>query len=88
MKKAFFVLSLTALFVFTGFGVVNAQEEPKPKKDTVNQDTYAKPTIYYATEDEKVKEADKGGSTATIAIVCGAVVVVAGVVFFLLKKKK
>lgn len=87
MKKSFFVLSLTALLVFTGFGILNAQEEVKPKKDTVNQDTYAKPTTYYQTEDEKVAK-DKGGSTATIAIVCGAVVVVAGVVFFLLKKKK
>jgi hypothetical protein len=87
MKKAFLILSMASLLVFSGFGVVNAQEVPKPKKDTVNQDTYAKPTTYYAVEDDKVKES-KGGNTTIIAIVCGAVVVVAGIAFFLLKKKK
>jgi hypothetical protein len=88
MKKALLALSLSAVLVFTGIGSAMGQDEPKPKKDTVNQDTYAKPTQFYAVEDDKAKEPAKGGNTTTIAIICGAVVVVAGVVFFLLKKKK
>ena len=89
MKRAIIVLSLASLFIFSAAGVLRAQEEPKPKKDTVNQDTYAKPTFYYSTEDEKAsKAAKKGGSATIIAIVCGVVVVGAGITFFLLKKKK
>lgn len=89
MKKAIIVLSLTSLFILSATGVARGQEAPKPKKDTVNQDTYAKPTFYYSTEDEKESKAGKkGGSATIIAIVCGVVVVGAGVTFFLLKKKK
>ena len=89
MKRTFVVLLLSGLLLVTGFGLAKAQEEPKPKKDTVNMDTDAKPTFYYAVEDEKANvPAKKGGSGATIAIVCGVVVVAAGVGFFLLKKMK
>ncbi|MGD0583788.1 MAG: hypothetical protein ABR974_12695 [Bacteroidales bacterium] len=89
MKKAFIALSLASMLVASASGVAFAQQEPKPKKDTINQDTYAKPTFYYSTEDEKAgKTAKKGGSATIIAIVCGVVVVAAGVTFFLLKKKK
>jgi hypothetical protein len=89
MKKALTALSLASMLMVSAAGIVRAQEEPKPKKDTVNQDTYAKPTFYYSTEDEKSgKAAKKGGSATIIAIVCGVVVVAAGVTFFLLKKKK
>jgi hypothetical protein len=89
MKRILMLLSLSALLFITGFEKGQAQEEPKPKKDTVNMDTHAKPTFYYAVEDEKANEAaKKGGSGATIAIVCGVVVVVIGTGFFLLKKKK
>jgi hypothetical protein len=88
MKKAVLVLSLTGILFISGFGFARAQEKPKPKKDTVNMDTDAKPVFYYAVEDEKAKGPAKGGSTATIVMICGAVVIVSVVVFFLLKKKK
>lgn len=88
MKRAFLILSLSGL-ILAGFGSVLAQEQPKPKKDTVNMDTDAKPKFYYAVEDEKAtKSAQKRGAGTTIAIVCGGVVVAAGVGFFLLKRKK
>jgi hypothetical protein len=87
MKKAFLVMSIAGLMMVSGTGMAKAQEEPKPKKDTVNMDTNAKPEFYYATDDEKAA-GKKGGSTATIAIICGVVVVAAGAGFFLLKKKK
>ena len=83
MKKSVLVFSMTLLLIVSGLRVVVAQEQPKPKKDTVNMDTNAKPTFYYPVEDEK-----KGISGATIGIIAGAVVVVGGVAFFLLKKKK
>jgi len=83
MKKSVLVFSLTLLLIVSGLRVAVAQDQPKPKKDTVNMDTNAKPTFYYPVEDEK-----KGMSGATIGIIAGAVVVVAGVAFFLLKKKK
>ena len=86
MKRSVLVFSMFSLLVIGGMNIAYAQEQPAPKKDTVNMDTEAKPTFYYATEDEKTS--DKKGSGATIAIIAGAVVVVAGAGFFLLKKKK
>jgi LPXTG-motif cell wall-anchored protein len=86
MKKSVLVFLMTALLYFSGIKIATAQEQPAPKKDTVNMDTDAKPTFYYATEEEK--SGSKGGSTATIAIIAGAVVVVGAAAFFLLKKKK
>ena len=83
MKKALLILSLAGVLMVANSGMAMSQEKPKPKKDTVNMDTNAKPTFYYPVEDEK-----KGMSGATIGIIAGAVVVVAGVAFFLLKKKK
>ena len=83
MKKSVLVLSMTLLLIVSGLRVAVAQEQPKPKKDTVNMDTNAKPTFYYPVEDEK-----KGISGATIGIIAGAVVVAGAVAFFLLKKKK
>ncbi|MFN8209872.1 MAG: hypothetical protein U0T33_02775 [Bacteroidales bacterium] len=89
MKRGLLALSLATMLIASAGLSATAQEEPKPKKDTVNQDTYAKPTFYYSTEDDKAAASSKkGGSTAIIAIVCGVVVVGAGVAFFLLKKKK
>ncbi len=86
MKRSVLVFSMLSLLVIGGMNTANAQEQPAPKKDTVNMDTEAKPTFYYTTEDEKTS--DNKGSGATIAIIAGAVVVVAGAGFFLLKKKK
>ena len=90
MKRPFLVFSMTSLILFGGMSMAIAQEQPKPKKDTVNMDNDAKPTFYYAVEDEKSesKGSSDKGSSATIAIIAGAVVVAAAAGFFLLKKKK
>jgi hypothetical protein len=83
MKKSILVFSMTLLLIVSGLRIAVAQDQPKPKKDTVNMDTNAKPTFYYPVEDEK-----KGISGTTIGLIAGAVVVVGAVAFFLLKKKK
>jgi len=87
MKKSVLVVSMVTLLFFSGMSISSAQEQPAPKKDTVNMDTEAKPTFYYAVEDDKAKEGKEGGSS-TIAIIAGAVVVAGAAGFFLLKKKK
>jgi hypothetical protein len=84
MKKSVLVFSLATLLLASGLKIVVAQDQPKPKKDTVNIDTDAKPTFYYA-EDEK--NASKS-NTGTIVIIAGAVIVAGAVAYFLLKKKK
>lgn len=85
MKKSVLIFSMLLLLVPGGLNVLVGQEQPKPKKDTVNMDTDAKPTYYDPVEDAK-----KSGknSAATIAIIVGAVVIAGGAGFFLLKKKK
>jgi hypothetical protein len=84
MKKSVLVFSMTLLLITGSINVTVAQDQPKPKKDTINMDTNAKPTFYNAVEDEK-----KGKSpVVTIAIIAGAVVIVGAAAFFLLKKKK
>jgi LPXTG-motif cell wall-anchored protein len=87
MRKAVLIFSMTTLLIMSGMSMVIAQEQPKPKKDTVNMDTDAKPTFYYAVEDEKTGAKGKG-SVVTIGIIVGAVVIVGAAAFFLLKKKK
>ena len=84
MKKTVLVISLTAALLAGGINLALAQEQPKPKKDTVNIDTDAKPTFYYA-EDEKGKS--KGG-VPVVAIIAGAAVVIAAGAFLILRKKK
>jgi len=89
MRKIVLMFSMTALLLLGDLNMVRAQEQPAPKKDTVNIDTDAKPQFYYAVEDEKAEV--KGGSkfgTELIVIIAGAIVIIGGVVFFLLKKKK
>jgi hypothetical protein len=88
MKKAILIFSLSVILVLTGLTMAVAQEAPDPQKDTVNMDTEAKPTFYYATEDEKA-EADKPGMTsgALIGIIVGAVVIIGGVAVMFLKKR-
>ncbi|TAL78371.1 MAG: LPXTG cell wall anchor domain-containing protein [Bacteroidetes bacterium] len=89
MKKSVLVFSITSLLLLSNMNMVIAQEQPKPKKDTVNMDTDAKPTFYYAVEDEKSGAKGSGkSSTVTIAIIAGAVVIVGAAGFFLMKKKK
>lgn len=84
MKKAILVFSMASLLFAGSIRVAVSQDQPKPKKDTVNIDTDAKPTFYYA-EEEAAKS--KGG-IPTIAIIAGVAVVVAAGAFFILKKKK
>jgi LPXTG-motif cell wall-anchored protein len=90
MKRSILLFSMTSLLLISFMNAANAQDQPKPKKDTVNMDTDAKPKFYYAVEDEKSEakgSSDKGGS-ATVAIIAGAVVLAAGAGFYLFKKKK
>jgi len=87
MKRSVLVFSMTTLLVLGGLNMAIAQEQPAPKKDTVNMDTQAKPTFYYAVEDEKVAESKKG-SSSVIIIIAAAVVIAGAAGFFLLKKKK
>ena len=87
MKKSVLVFSMMLLLLLGGLNVAFGQEQPKPKKDTVNMDTDAKPTFYYAVEDEKKSGSDKGSSTAII-IIAAVVVVAGGAGFLFLKKKK
>jgi hypothetical protein len=84
MKKSILVFSMATLLLAGGLKVVVAQDQPKPKKDTVNIDTDAKPTFYYAEEE---KNASKS-KTGLIVITAGAVIVAGGAAYFLLKKKK
>lgn len=72
----------------TGLISLNAQDQPKPKKDTVNMDTYAKPETYYAVEDEKGAAGKESGGFPVIAVVAGVVVVGGIAAFLALKKKK
>jgi hypothetical protein len=84
MKKSILVFSIATMLLAGGLKVVVAQDQPKPKKDTVNIDTDAKPTFYYAEEE---KNASKS-KTGLIVIIAGAVIVAGGAAYFLLKKKK
>ena len=84
MKKSILVFSMASLLLAGSLKTAVSQDQPKPKKDTVNIDTDAKPTFYYADE-EAAKT--KSGIPA-VAIIAGVVVVVAVGAFFILKKKK
>jgi len=84
MKKSILVLSIASFLLAGSLKVTVAQDQPKPKKDTVNIDTDAKPTFYYA-EEETAKS--KGG-IPTAAIIAGGAIVVAAGAFLLLRKKK
>jgi hypothetical protein len=84
MKKSILVISMAFLLLTGGLKTVSAQEQPKPKKDTVNIDTDAKPTFYYA-EDEASKSKSK---FPTVPVVGGVVVLVAVGAFLVLRKKK
>jgi hypothetical protein len=88
MKKSVLVFLMAFLLVPGGFNLVSAQEQPAPKKDTVNMDTEAKPTFYYAVEDEKAGGDSTKGNFPMIPVIGGIVVVGAAAAFFVLKKKK
>jgi LPXTG-motif cell wall-anchored protein len=85
MKKSVLVFSLNALLLIGGMNQVNAQEQPKPKKDTINMDTDAKPTFYYAADEEKSKTK---GASSKIVLIAGTVVLAGLGGFFLVRKNK
>jgi len=87
MKRSVLVFSMTALLLAAGMNVLTAQEQPQPKKDTVNMDTDAKPQFYYPVEDENAAGAEKGGFPV-IPVVAGVVVIGGLGAFFALRKKK
>ena len=84
MKKSILVISMASLLLAGGLKSGLAQDQPKPKKDTVNIDTDAKPTFYYA-EDEASKSKSK---FPVIPVVGGVVVLMAAGAFLVFKKKK
>jgi len=87
MKKSVLVYSIISMLTAGGLNMATAQDQPKPKKDTVNMDTDAKPTFYYPVEDDKTAKKGKS-SVLMIGIIAGVVVVAGGAGFILLKKKK
>jgi len=87
MKRTVLIISMMALLLTAGMSVLSAQDQPQPKKDTVNMDTDAKPQFYYPVEDEKPAGTEKGGFPI-IPVVAGVVVIGALGAFFMLKKKK
>ena len=86
MQKSILVFSMTSLLLFGSINMAVSQEQPKPKKDSVNMDNTARPTFYYAVEDEKANS--KKGSFPVILVTAGGLIVVAAGVFFLTRKKK
>jgi len=86
MKRIFSMITLS-LFLMAGWLTsAFSQDQPKPKKDTVNIDTDAKPVFYYAAEEEKSQS--KKGSGTTIAIIAGIVVIAGTAGFFFSRKRK
>ena len=85
MKKAILVFSMASLLLAGSLKTGLAQEQPKPKKDTVNIDTDAKPIFYYAVED---KESTSKSGAGKIVIIAGVLVIGAVGGFVLLRKKK
>jgi LPXTG-motif cell wall-anchored protein len=84
MKKSILAFSIASLLLAGNLKTAVSQDQPKPKKDTVNIDTDAKPTFYYAEEERQASKSNTG----TIGIIAGVVIVVGAAAFFLLKKKK
>ena len=84
MKKAVLIFSMAILLAAGVTRVAVSQDQPKPKKDTVNIDTDAKPTFYYAEEETSKSK----GKLPVVAIVAGAAVVIAAGAFLILRKKK
>ncbi len=87
MKKTILTFSMIALFFVGSLGFAVAQQS-QSAADTVNADTEAKPTFYYATEEEKADVKGESGGSGTIIAVVAGVVVLGGAGYFLLKKKK
>ncbi|HOU96673.1 MAG TPA: hypothetical protein PLN06_08635 [Bacteroidales bacterium] len=88
MKRTLLKLAFVSILIFGSASFLRAQQEPQPKKDSVNMDTIIKPTYYYAVEDETSESnGNKGGSASRIIIIVAAVIIVGGIVISLTKKK-
>jgi LPXTG-motif cell wall-anchored protein len=87
MKKSVLVFSMTSLLLLGGMNMAIAQDQPKPKKDTVNIDSDAKPTFYYAVEDDSKPVTGKS-SGVMIAIIVGGIAVLGVAGYFIMKKMK
>jgi hypothetical protein len=83
MKKSILVFSIASLLLTGAIKTGLAQDQPKPKKDTVNIDTDAKPTFYYAEDEAKPKS-----KFPVVPVVGGVVVLLAAGAFLVLRKKK
>ena len=90
MKRSVLVFLMSALLFIGGMRIAKGQEQPAPKKDTVNMDTDAKPTFYYAVEDDKATDKSKGSGSKMTLIVAGifGLILVGGAVYYFTKKKK
>lgn len=86
MKKILLMASLSLLLFLNGPGSVFSQDQPKPKKDTVNIDTDAKPVFYYAADEEKGQSENSSGTI--VAVIAGIVVIAGAAGFFFARKKK
>jgi len=87
MKKAILTFSMIAMFLAGSINLATAQQS-QSGTDTVNADTDAKPTFYYATEEENAATETKSGNSGTIIAIIAGVVVIGAAGYFLLKKKK
>lgn len=87
MKRSVLTALISIMLLLGSINLVLAQDQPAPKKDTVNMDTNAKPEFYYEVEDEESMEKKESGNS-TIIIIAAAVVVIGGATVFLLKRKK
>ena len=58
MKKSILVFSMASLMLAGSLKTAVSQDQPKPKKDTVNIDTDAKPTFYYAEEEKQASKSN------------------------------
>ena len=67
MKKTLLVIFMAFFLLLCGINLSNAQDQPSPKKDTVNMDTEAKPEFYYDVEDDESMN-EKKGSNSTVVI--------------------
>ena len=84
MRKNVLIFSIASVLFLGSLKIAVSQEQPNPKKDTVNIDTDAKPTFYYAEEEKK----DSKSNSGTIGIIAGIVIVVGAAAYFIMKKKK
>lgn len=87
MKKSFLTLLIAFVLILSGITIANAQEQPAPKKDTVNMDSNAKPEFYYEVEDGESMNTEKKSNSTVIIIAVVAVVIAGGAVVMLRKKK-